>query len=750
VAVDGGTEPQALAYAPAEQADMAVDAMAAQRVKILRYSGLAAMLALAWALAACSSDTKTSGTKDAGKADSAVVDSNDGDQTDSDTVVDTEGELPGDVLDSDDAPADEVLDVEQADQVDAAAEIDTEPVDTAQCVTSTDCASVLNLQACQDAFCDLGVCKPVPKPYPSCCNSAACNDKDECTQDTCDIATAQCVNKTDPNCCSGKLTLLKTGFEAGGFDGLKATEGATNGSVIWHPTEHRAHSGSSSLYFGNECYTYDTSASQDDGCKPGASPAAVQTSLLTPDYVLPAGSTAHLVFWLWLDAEPPYSSSFSVGTCKPTCPQGSSCVVVNGASQCLVEKDVLSVGVVEAAKSTPLFWSTQIGKTTGGGWKRVALDISAWAGKTVKLQWQFQTGTGIKNSYEGIYLDDVVIETVCAQLACDPNTTCKDDSNTCTTETCVPYANDSAGVGACLFDKIPGCCVQDGDCDDGVACTVDSCQNGECQSKPDASKPSCCKASVSLYSGFDAGTLEGWTAQQQNSAQVGWHAVPTAGVTGGALAFSSQSGDSYSDPDLGDAGPKGLICSAPLTLKQGTNYNLLTFQLKLETEWSGYAAKDYKNPPVDGLPKYDWFTVQVLDQGALKVVWSSDLVYGTTGGLWQAVTVPLDSWQGKTVQVCLGFDAADSNKNDFAGPLIDELALKVACSKQACYMNSECDNLSCGTCQAALCEPSVGCGCQAVVGCCLKDSECDDNNLCTTDSCKTSACVHDTVPDCTP
>ncbi len=740
--------------------DMAFQAMATTGLARQRTAGLVQFcggLALALAVLlgapACSSPGPAA-TKDGGKTDVPGQDASDSGATDTEITSDIEAELPDteDIADVQDALDEILVDVAEVEQDVPVAEIDTQPVDTAQCGTATDCAGVLTLLPCQDAICDLGTCKPVPKPFPSCCNSAACNDKDECTQDVCDAVTSQCVNKVDPNCCSGKLTLLKTGFEAGGFDGLKAVEGPTNGSVMWHPTEHRAHNGSGSLYFGNECYSYDTSASQEDGCKPkpGVEPAAVQTSLVTPDYVLPVGSTAHLVFWLWLDAEPPYSASFPAGTCKPTCPQGSSCVVVNGAAQCLVEKDVLSVAVVEAAKTTPLFWSTQIGKTTGGTWKRVALDVSAWAGKTIKLQWQFQTGTGIKNNYEGIYLDDVVIETVCSQLVCEGNATCKDDGNTCTTEACVTYSNGS-GAGACLFDKIPGCCAQDSECDDANTCTVDTCNNGQCQNKPDASKPNCCKQTVSLYDGFDAGNMEGWTAQQQNSALVGWHAVPTGGVTGGALAFSDQSGDSYADPELtGDTGPKGLVCSTPLTLKQGSVYNLLTFQLKLETEWSGYPAADYKNPPVDGLPKYDWFTVQVLEQGAAKVVWSSDLVYGTTGGLWQPVTVPLDAWQGKTVQICLGFDAADSNKNNFAGPMVDELALKVACSKQACYLDSECDALTCSTCQKAICDPSVGCGCQAVVGCCLKDSECDDGNVCTTDTCKTSACAHDPIPDCKP
>lgn len=618
-----------------------------------------------------------------------------------------------------------------------------------QCAAVEDCEGKLTPQACEDLACEDGACKTVPKPWPSCCSANACDDKDECTQDSCDAATSMCVNTVDPNCCSGKQTLLKTGFEGDNWAELKAQDGASNGNVGWQLSKARARSGKASLYFGNACKTYDTSMVAEDGCKPAAGAQAVATVLATADYKIPAATKTHLTFWLWLDSEPPYATTLQPATCSPVCPAGSACVQLNGAAQCIVEKDVLTVEVVEGGSSKTVFSSMAIGKTTGGDWQRMAVDLTPWAGKNIKVHWQFQSGTGIKNGYEGIYLDDVVVETVCAQQACGSDSPCGDDGNLCSSNACTAYVN--SGEGVCLYDKAPLCCQAAGDCDDGNACTVDSCKANQCASVPDAAKSSCCKPSVLLYDGFDGGTLDGWTAQQQNSQTVQWRVLPAAGENGGALSFSDEAGQSYDDATLGLQGPKGILCSPPVALKGGTLYDQLSFKLKMDTEWSGFAPKSYKNPPVPGLPKFDHLTVWVAQNGGMTAAWSSDLVYGSTAGNWQAVTVPLDAWQGQTVQVCLGFDAGDSSKNDFAGVQIDELAVKVACTQQACYLDSECAAKTCASvCEEPKCEASSGCACVAIVGCCTDAGGCDDGDVCTEDACAGNVCKHVAIADCSP
>ena len=60
-----------------------------------------------------------------------------------------------------------------------------------------------------------------------------------------------------------------------------------------------------------------------------------------------------------------------------------------------------------------------------------------------------------------------------------------DDGNACTVDTCV--------AGDCLntYTPAPGCCLVDAHCTDGVRCTLDSCESGGvCLQTPD---PGCCE-----------------------------------------------------------------------------------------------------------------------------------------------------------------------------------------------------------------------------------------------------------------
>lgn len=702
-------------------------------------------------LAGCGTDPKPAAADAVAEVGADTGDGSAEPDTGADAVA--ADESAPDAIEDSSADVAETMDSEPVDSADSVDTfIDTAPADVSQCTTATECAGKVTLAACQDALCDLGVCKPIPKPFPSCCNSAACDDKDECTADVCDATTHLCKNTLDPLCCSGKKTLLKSSFEANALDGLKASDAATNGNVGWQVSTARAHSGKSSLYFGNSCKTYDTSMTNDNGCKAGKEAQAVATTLASGSNFIPEGKKAHLVFWLWLDTEPPYSAQFKAATCKPACPQGAGCLLINEVPQCLSEKDVLTLTVVEGGKAAQVFSSVQIGKSTKGQWQQIAIDLSEWAGKTVKMQWTFASGSGLKNEYEGIYLDDIVWETVCAQAYCDASSPCKDDANACTADSCSPYLNGAvgAGSGSCLYAKASGCCDTDSDCDDANACTVDLCKNGQCTNNPDAAKPACCKSAVTYYAPFDD-ALTDWTTLQQNSTTVGWKLSPNGGETGGALVFADEAGASYADSLLGEeVGAKGVVCSKLIAIKSGSVFNNLTFQLNLDTEWSLSLPANYVNPPIAGLAKFDEFTVQVLAATQVTTIWSSDLIYGTTKGKWKTITVPLDAWQGQSVQVCLHFDAGDGSKNEFSGAAVDELAVKVACTKQLCYLDAECATKVCGSCHVGKCDASNGCICAKVASCCAGVADCDDKNDCTTDACAANLCTYTKKTDCPP
>ncbi|MCO4760432.1 MAG: hypothetical protein KC502_02935 [Myxococcales bacterium] len=620
-----------------------------------------------------------------------------------------------------------------------------------ECSAASDCDGKVSAKKCEQAVCQAGVCGLQLKPD-TCCEDKHCNDGAECTLDQCDSAKNACQHTPVVNCCSGKVSVMKLGFEQGTIGDLTGTVakgGSGPGAVAWTVSDKRARVGSKALHLTNACGNYDTSADPAAGCTTGKGATPVSATLATKGISLPKDKATMLHFWLWLGAEPMYADTLPAGSCKTPCPAGASCVSVNGASQCIPEKDVLTVTVISDKGASKVFDSTTIGKSTGGKWRHVAIDLSTLAGMTVNVQWRFETATGIKNDFEGVWLDHIAMETVCPVKGtlCAKDAPCLDDSSVCTSDTCTYYSNNQV-KGFCFHDKAVGCCTLSNECDDGSACTIDTCNSGVCASKPDASNPSCCKPSISLVEDFNSGVLTEWKLLEGNSKNVHWRINPKGGTKGSqALYFGDSTFSSYADASLAKGeGPKGIACSKPVKLKVGTLYNRAVFQLQMETEWSYLPKAIYKNPPLAGQPKYDHLAIEVRTAAKTTEAWSSNLIYGTTNGIWREIVVDLDPWQGQEIQVCIAFDAGDDQVNDKAGIVVDDLSVRVACSKSACYYDAECAG-SCPTCQAPGCADGT-CGCVPLPGCCTKTTDCDDGQPCTLDSCVQSQCKHTPQKEC--
>jgi len=198
---------------------------------------------------------------------------------------------------------------------------------------------------------------------------------------------------------------------------------------------------------------------------------------------------------------------------------------------------------------------------------------------------------------------------------------------------------------------------------------------------------------------------------------VKWRIDPIGGKgKSKALYFGNAGFDGYADPALAKGvGAKGLACIDTVNPAKGTHYNLLEFELRLETEWSFLPSKRYKNQIAPGGKKFDHLEVLVDDGVKLQSAWSSDLIYGTTDGKWLKVTAVLDAWQGQKIKVCISFDAGDDQVNDKVGAHVDDLQVKVACTKKPCYFDGQCIG-PCSTCSAPVCAES-GCKCMKEKGC---------------------------------
>lgn len=608
----------------------------------------------------------------------------------------------------------------------------------------------------QTAVCVDGKCEKVTKAG-FCANSGDCDDGSECTEDSCDLATNKCVSAAKPNCCAGKVTVLNARFEQNSMLGFTAnTNPAANNNVKWQLSTNRAHSGKVSLYLGNECNSYDSSMTAQGSCKPGPAAQAFEANLLSQEVVLPKNKPAIAHFWLWIEAEPMFTAD---GNCPNPCPTGATCVKVDkdkGTSVCIPESDVVKVFVQTGAPSPDPVWvSTDVKKTTSG-WTHVSINLAPYQKKdkatAIKLRWNFKANN-VKNGFEGVYLDDVVIESLCvtAGSQCSKSTPCADDKNACTIDKCTFFAND-ANQGLCFSDKTAGCCLNAADCNDLNDCTVDKCTinkgaaTGVCSNAPDASNNQCCQPKDLYTDNFESGSIAAWTHLGSNSKVVKWQVGDKSGVGGGKSLYFGNTDVSkgYDDPSLGTSkGPKGMICSPTLDIAQGTLYDVLTFDLKLQTEWSGKPAKNYVNPPCpqgNCQPnKIDFMKVEVFSAGQYIDVWNSDSVKGTSEGKWLPLFVSLDKYQGKKVQICFSFDAGDGGANKVGGVWIDNVKLAVQCTAKECSTDTQCE-AKCGSCATAACGNDGQCICTPIAGCCVQASDCDDGDKCTNETCDKGVC----------
>lgn len=633
--------------------------------------------------------------------------------------------------------------------------------------TNDDMCAKFAVKKCEKPACDLGsgTCKAVKNPQ-LCCDDTDCDDQNKCTDEKCNVDTAKCEYTPKQQCCEGQATLLKLDFEQKSLEGFSTADGPTNGNVKWHVETKRAHSGKYSLYFGNECYTYDASQTQQTSCLGGGTGGAVSTKLKSTTLNLTAGKQFMLHFWLWLDSEPSWLKSLPKGNCNPPCAADSSCVnSTELPNKCLPEKDVLKIGI----NGVPIDWSSlAIGKSTNGQWQHIAVDLAKWSGQGVAISWEFNTGTnGLKNNFEGIYLDDIRVESVCASnsegkdVTCDATKKCADDKNVCTTDECTTFVNGANSAGLCFGDKIPGCCAASADCNDLNDCTLDSCvkptgaPQGKCKNVPNAANAQCCKPQNLLHDDFGNGN-SAWT-KTESSKTVVWQNDPKGGTNDSpALHFSDATFSSYDDASMKPKGPSGIICSKTLSLPTGTLYNVASFKLNLSTEWDGTPKDKYKNPAIAGEPKVDELRVVLMTAGQYcgiseckapgtglpEGLWSSDLIGGTTGGKFIPVSVPLDKYAGKDVQLCFAFDAGDNASNNFKGPIIDDVDVDITCVDSPCSDDSMCDG-KCAECEAGVCQDGA-CLCVPMdpQQCCLSDAKCDDADTCTTDKCESKKCTH--------
>ena len=650
------------------------------------------------------------------------------------------------------------------DSVDAAVDVGNEDVPpivksthSTTCATSADC----NIP-CATGACVEKVCKYTAKPKGCVVDLGAgqvgCFGPGDQSDTAACLTCVPALSQTSLSSASALMAL------DGAADGLVLVDSAKSG-LGWNFDTKRSVSGGSSLYFGNPAdHTY-------------ANGKHVAGTAATPNLAVPkaSGLKPRLEFWLFLDTEE--TAGF----------------------------DLLTVSAVDSDSATTLWTSDAIGGSTHGVWQRISADVSALAGKSIQLVFSFDSKDAYVNSFEGAYIDNVTITSGCCGKAAD----C-DDGNPCSTDTCAAAAGGlpvcghdqkvdccnssvdcddkllctldlcSGPGGHCSNSAKPDCCMVGGDCDDQSACTVDLCPlpGGSCQHqntccKSDAecksadscmvgscaagqcvysstccsadadcddfnpctkdacaagkcvftgsNSPGCCTPNV-LTAGFQSSD-EGFASTPAVSG-LDWHfkAAPGGKSGPGILHFGSATADTYSIPS---PNIKVTASSPSISLLAGKEATL-SFQVWGNTSGNNITLRVYT----------------IIDGAETNLT----TIYGySIQNTWKTFTYDLTPLAGNSIQ--LYFEAAIGGgygTTSGAGFSLDDVTVTSTCQAKKCTASANCATGP-FTCLAGTCTDGQ---CTYSNGCCKDSSECNDNNLCTTDACLNKYCKFTATPGC--
>ena len=198
-----------------------------------------------------------------------------------------------------------------------------------------------------------------------------------------------CRPEVDPNGWSP--VIFEDDFDDGDASDWFYTwwEGAGN-NVGWQLDSQRSNSAGNSLYFGNP-----TQRNYSAGTR-------IHAGARTPFLDMPPGVPSVVRFTVWMETEAVQVDRLIVDVVAPT---GFATPVWSSAAQQLADTD--------------------------GQWAQFTVDLSDFAGQEIAVGWRFDTEDGFDNNYEGVYLDDVIVRTVC----CTQSDDCFDDDD-CTVDVC--------------------------------------------------------------------------------------------------------------------------------------------------------------------------------------------------------------------------------------------------------------------------------------------------------------------------
>ena len=553
---------------------------------------------------------------------------------------------------------------------------------------------------CTTCWCnmDSGACEPVEELGDHCCKTLEdCDDDNSCTSDTCPTPGAACSHVFMSCPCDSWLdqVLLYVDFDQGAMLPwfTVSYDNDPYDNVTWQLSSFDTHSGSYAAYFGDPvCQTYYSGALVGDCQLPDlgedGTAGVVTGTLRSEDFTLTDACVYILSFWTRFEGEPTWL----------------------GMEEYM--PDQLKVYVSEGPNRTRVFASALVNEDnhTEGEWRFYVADLTAWYGKTIRVEFEFDTYDGADNFHFGVLLDDVQVRSVPEIPSvgpCDAFNPCPDDGDPCTEDECTFFVNDNTGKGLCAYFKPdPECdpCTTDGDCypggdcetgacqdglcvyepqddcfgvdlppcDDGDDCTADACVSGVCEYQP-IDGPGCCYSDVLTAEDFESGSSE--VSLSDPSDEVKWQVLSTA--DGGkaqsgdfALYFGDIETMGYDAPGQPVAGEAAWQIMLPDT-EPGEAPFVLSWWQHLDLD-----------PGDQEIPVSDRFTVIIEDPnaGTSVVVFSNKAPTYSYYGQWHKQSVSLEAYAGKSIFILFQFMSGDAIENDDGeGVYIDSLRVHKDC-----------------------------------------------------------------------
>ncbi|MBT9556898.1 MAG: hypothetical protein IV100_12760 [Myxococcales bacterium] len=588
---------------------------------------------------------------------------------------------------------------------------------------------------CTLPVCLGGVCAEAASP--DCCDTPLdCDDGDPCTDHTCTDGRCGTTPQNTPACCA---TLVYGATFSGDLEGAEVS--GNGEAVAWHLSTVRDHSPGGSLHFADP-----ESGRYENPIQDGKIPASAG-AVATPTVALPAGKTLTLVFWLWLDVER------------------------------LPEFDELWVEIESDGLFTPVWNKDALPDEDYKSWTRVAVDVSDYAGQSVRFHFRIDTLDGTVNGGEGAFLDDLVVQAACGdEPECVADADCADD-DACTEDRCTD--------GACTSGALAGCCSTVADCaTTGDPCDVVSCVDAQCVTTVAPACANCggscddgdpCTDEACVLNACQYYPIPGCAPECVTAAECAAPPVPCAVPTCdfGICGVDTEPGCCTADESCDDGDPCTTnVCSN----------NACTFT-EIPNCGGCIAAEDC----FDGLP----CTADACVFGACQnppIVGCEDECQTTADCQAPGTCTTIACVQGFCLESplpgCCTSDASCEDDDPCTVNVCDDGACTVSppdpsasccnenaecadpdpCTADLCVEN-QCQNLAvpgCGTeCTSAQgCSDGNACTQDACVGgkctyttlagCCVTGAECQDGDICTADICDAGTCVNVTIPGCVP